>query len=156
MTGEVLPQVDSLTGEVQNEEGNENTIPVPTGSYGDILGTIKEEDCLLFGFINVNGLRKEKWKEKNATIMNTLRRYKFDAVGLAEPNLHWPSLPHGDRWEDRILGQWESVHNSISFNSNEPVNSPCQPGGCQKIQSTINNFDTYWNIQTIDLPLRLC
>ena len=144
--------MDSLADQRQENLNDENTLneegriefnqqeqvlfeqdPLNQCVYGDKLTNIKDETQLLVGFTNVNGLRKEKWKEKNRALVKFLRYYKFDIFGLAETNIHWPSLDPIDRWEEHMQGIWESMHHSIAYNTTDSVNQPWQPGGCVQV-----------------------
>ena len=69
--------------------------------YGDELQSDATEATMLCGFLNVNGLRKERWKEKNNALFKYLFKKKFDIIGLSETNLHWPSLSPLDNWDER-------------------------------------------------------
>ena len=84
------------------ERQHNNNQPIDNSTYGDHLSDIVDEDYLRIGFLNVNGLKQEGWKQKNKAIITTIRRYNFDVMGLAEVNIHWPKVNHTDRWEDRI------------------------------------------------------
>ena len=67
--------------------------PLNRVSYGDDWAPDPSESTLVCGFLNVNGLRREKWKEKNNALFKFLFNKQFDITGLVETNLHWPSLP---------------------------------------------------------------
>ena len=60
-----------------------------------------DEDNLLLGFINIRGLKEERWKEKYIRVMKTLKYYNFDIIGLSEVNIHWPLEDPG-----RLLGRY--------------------------------------------------
>ena len=76
----------------QDEQELFDRNPLNRCIYGDDLSDYHDENYLLLGFANTNGLRKEHWKEKNKEIIKFLTHYKFDIIGLAEINLHWPLL----------------------------------------------------------------
>ena len=46
--------------------------------YGDQWAPDPSGSTLVCGFLNVNGLRKEKWKEKNNAIFKFLFNKQFD------------------------------------------------------------------------------
>ena len=64
-----------------------------------------------------------------------LFKKKFDIIGLSETNLHWPSLSPLDNWDERVQGKWESLHTSMCYNTQEPVNTAWQPGGCLQMSA---------------------
>ena len=90
--------------------------PVDDSIYGDELLAHKDDSSLLMAFLNVNGLCREKWKEKNKTLLSYLYKKEFDIVGLIEINLHWPSLPPQDSREERTDSTWQTKHDSIAYN----------------------------------------
>ena len=103
--------------------------------YGDEWASDPSESTIQCGFLNVNGLRKDKWKEKNNSILKFLFTKNFDITGLVETNLHWPSLPPHDSWAERVQGQWESLHSSMSYSTNDPISSAWQPRGCLQLST---------------------
>ena len=74
--------------------------------YGEELQQLNDEDNLLLRFFNINGLKKEIWKEKYIRFMITLKYYNFDIIGLSEVNIHWPLVNPADSWEEIISGHW--------------------------------------------------
>lgn len=99
--------------------------------YGDVFLEDYDDNFLMLGFANTNGLRREKYKEKNKAIKRFLRKYKLDIFGLTEPNLHWDSLDPTDRWEARMAGMgWKHAHHNIAFNTTDDSTQEWQPGGC--------------------------
>ena len=72
----------------------------------------------------------QSWKEKNENIIKFINKYQFDISDLAETNIHWPSLDPKARWQERVLGQFESIHNSIACSTKDATNLAWQPGGC--------------------------
>ena len=103
--------------------------------YGDTLIHDENDSTLLCGFLNVNGLGQDKWKEKNNSLFKFLFNTKFDVMGLSEINLHWSSLTPSNSWEERVQGRWESLHSSICYNQEDPVSSAWQPGGCIQLST---------------------
>ena len=101
--------------------------------YGDKLDKVKDDSHLLLGFVNVNGLKQEKWKEKNKAIIKFLKSYQFDIFGMAETNLHWASLDPTEGWEERMEGVWESMNHNLAYNQQDSINQVWQPGGCLQV-----------------------
>ena len=87
------------------------------------------------GVLNVNGLRREKWKEKNKALLSYLYKNEYDIVGLNDIILHWPSLPPRDSWEECTDGTWPAKHDSIAYNTKDNVNDAWKLGGCIQIST---------------------
>ena len=115
---------------------SEHTHPTEPCTYGDTLSLQPNDNYLLLGFVNTNGLRKENWKEKNNAIRRFFRTYPFDIIGLTEINLHWPSLSPTNQWPERMQGVWESSRSNITFNTQDDSNQEWQPGGCIQISTS--------------------
>ena len=98
--------------------------------YGDRLSHSPDDSVFRCGFLNVNGLPRNKHKEKNTSLLRKLYNYNFHVIGLTEPNLHWPSLPSSHRWDERIHNVWESSHSSLAYNTTDHAPGEWQPGGC--------------------------
>ena len=64
--------------------------------------------------------------------------------------------------QEEIIQTWAGGHGqdtgaaTMSHSELSPPTAPVTLRTQEKIQSTINNFDIYWSIQTIDPPLRPC
>ena len=96
----------------------------------------KEEDEIVCVGLNVNGLRKDMWKEKNNSLRNFLHQRGANLVALQEINLHWNKLDSSEQWHERSTGWWEGGQcSSIAFNVNDPLASATQPRGCMAISS---------------------
>ena len=120
------PLTDTALAALQADDWN-------SGYYGDTLTPLRLDDNLRIGFLNVNGLQRERWKEKNAALLNFFYRYKFDIINMVETNIFWPLLKHNDRWENRIEGRWENQRSVLAYNVNDSVSSSWQPGGCLQV-----------------------
>ena len=98
--------------------------------YGDEW-VRKEEDELVCVCLNVNGLSKDIWKEKNDSLRNFMHHMKSDVIVLQEVNLRWDILPHNEQWLERSKGWWEGGQcASISYNATDIISSATQLGGC--------------------------
>ena len=63
--------------------------------YGDDWRE-KEEDEIVCVGLNVNGLKKDMWKEKNDSLRNFMYQMKSDIIALQEVNLRWDMLPNNE------------------------------------------------------------
>ena len=84
--------------------------------YGEELQQLHDEDNLLLRFFNINGLKKEIWKEKYIRVMITLKYYNLDIIGLSEVNIHWPLVNPAYSWEEIISGHWETSNLVLNCN----------------------------------------
>ena len=98
--------------------------------YGDALSRSPSDSMFRCGFLNVNGLPRNKNKEKNTTLLRKLYNYNFHIIGLTEPNLHWPSLQSSHNWDARVQNVWETSHSSLAYNTTDHASGEWQPGGC--------------------------
>ena len=122
---------DGGLGSNATEQGDLNRDPLHCSIYGDSLSSIKDDDNLLFGYININGLQEERWKVKNSCLFTQLKKYYFDIIGLSEINLHWPLVNPADSWEEQSSGRWEQQHLVVTCNMMDNINKAWQPGGCE-------------------------
>ena len=121
---------DQVDGNVPEDRG-QSTDNIDNGVYGDTITELQEDQYFKLGFLNVNGLQAEKWKEKNTEIFRTIKKYQFDVMGLSEVNIYWPKINHTNRWEDRVaIGKWNNTRSSISYNKHDSATLAFQPGGC--------------------------
>ncbi|CAJ1959461.1 unnamed protein product [Cylindrotheca closterium] len=84
-------------------------------------------------FQNVNGLLASSTGWKQLQINQWLKEEQVGIALLAETNTHWPSLPEGQNWNDRMrqVGSkgyyFTTAHNK---NRARPIASCSQYGGC--------------------------
>ena len=65
---------------------------------GDESQQFHNKDNVILGYVNINELKEERWKEKYIRVMKTLKYYNFDIIGLSEVNKHWPLVKPIDSW----------------------------------------------------------
>ena len=54
--------------------------------------------------LNINGLRKDSWREKNDSLHNFLTQSLAEIIALQEVNLNWDKLPVKEQWHERTMG----------------------------------------------------
>ena len=101
--------------------------------YGNNLAELRDENSILFTFLNVNGLPQQATKNKNRTIRNFINYNNIDVFGLSEVNLNWSLLPTKDQWQERTIGWWEDSRVSMAYNTEDEATQSYQPGGCMQI-----------------------
>ena len=84
-------------------------------------------------FQNVNGLPASSTGRKQKQINQWLKEERVGIALLAETNTHWPSLPEGQNWNDRMRQVGSQGYYSVTAhneNRARPIASCSQYGGC--------------------------
>ena len=102
--------------------------------YGEELKKFHDEGNLLIGFVNINGFKEERRKEK-IRVMKTLKDYNFDIIGLSEVNIHWPLVIPEEYWEEIISGHWETSNSVLAHNPEEDATKVWKSVGCIQINT---------------------
>ena len=68
-----------------------DTITNKNDTYGDYLVN-KEENKIVCISLNINGLQKDKWKEKNDTLCKFLCQIGAEIIALQEININWKKV----------------------------------------------------------------
>ena len=117
------PQLDSLGEDSLQQEDDEMwdaTVREEEAQEleNEILGARLPEEraqgVTHLGIINVNTLKPAKWQSKNDEIFSTLKKHKFNIIGITEPNLQWHNLKNNNRWRSRII---QSISRYIDIDS---------------------------------------
>ena len=64
-----------------------------------------DEHSLRVGFLNIQTFPTAITHHKNNNIIQLIHEYHLSALGLAETNLYWPSIPHDQQISERTR-QW--------------------------------------------------
>ena len=85
-------------------------------------------------FQNVNGVPESAESSKQSQIHDWWGKEQVGIALLAETNRHWPSLPEGQRWNDRLRQSTkQGYYSSVACNvhqSRTSTDSSFQYGGC--------------------------
>ena len=142
----ILPSVEDTTIITDStDQATEHTRIIPddrTSHYGNKLAELRDDDSILFTFLNVNGLPQHTTKHKNRSIRNFINYYNIDLFGISEVNLNWSLLPTKDQLQERTLGWWEDSRVSMAYNTEDEATQAYQPGGC--LQITRNKMVHCW------------
>ena len=76
--------------------------PIEKEYYGSKFGEEKQ-NSIIYILLNINGLKMNSWKAKNAMLCNFLVRSKVDLIGLQEININWDIVDYKDRWQEISL-----------------------------------------------------
>ena len=107
----------------------EDLATVLVDTFGDHLTTIHNDDIVHIMTCNINGLPYCNSHPKNDQLCQYITRFGIDIFGLLETNIHWPSIPLQDRWEEHCATWWETSSSVVAFNTHDPAHSRYQPGG---------------------------
>jgi endonuclease/exonuclease/phosphatase family metal-dependent hydrolase len=92
-------------------------------SWGDKLEKCKQNfETLRIAFRNVQFLPAELPNSRHDELIQDIQTNDIDIIGLAETNLCWPNLTQQNKPKQRFSKEFETVHCSYSFNSNNIKN----------------------------------
>lgn len=104
----------------------------PGDAFGDDHRT-KQPGVTRVVFQNINGVPNSANSGKQHQINQWLKNENVGIALFAEVNRHWPSVPEGNRWPDRMRhvsksGHYSAIANNI--NQKRHLSSSFQYGGC--------------------------
>jgi hypothetical protein len=87
--------------------------PTWCDAWGDPISSVKPDDTLRIGVLNLNGWPKDATDPKNQHFQNLVNNYDFDVMASSETNRYWPQVPIQDRLYERTFKWWQNLHISL-------------------------------------------
>jgi hypothetical protein len=117
------------------DQGNDETISpfiddedIGNRMWGDSRKNHTEEHFRIV-FWNCGGFPISNTEGKNRMIREWINEQEVDVMGFSECNIHWPSLPCGQRLQERTFGWFPTIHISVGYLEPWTPSTPTQIGG---------------------------
>jgi len=103
--------------------------PTWCNAWGDPISSVKPDDTLRIGVLNLNGWPKDATDPKNQHFQNLVNTYDFDVMVSSATNRYWPQVSIQDRLYERTFKWWQNLHISLASNEDFETPSDYLPGG---------------------------
>ena len=106
---------------------------LPSGDHFGDDPNIQPAGLTRVVFQNVRGVPDRSNHPKQTRLFDWIKKERVGIALFAEMNKHWPSVPRGQKWRDRLRSSFSAGHfSSVAWNTRQRRigGSKSQPGGC--------------------------
>ena len=108
----------------------------PSEAWGDKLVTKRDGICRI-GLLNPSGFTLQSESAKDDQLRNLMKEMEVDVMCFPKVNICWHKLMPCNRLEERTLGWFEMLHQSVAYNYRDREATRHQYGGTMIL--SVNN-----------------